>query len=69
MPKEVNGKTLMYPWAVYDYLYGDDPYDWINNNLENEEYYSMAGVLAKFHNCVYGFKLRRKIEPPIYETS
>ena len=36
-------KLLMYPWAVYDYLYGDDPYDWINNNLKNEEYYSMAG--------------------------
>ena len=67
MPKEVNGKTLMYPWAVYDYLSGDDPYDWINNNLKNEEYYSMAGVLAKFHNCVYGFQGGEKIEPPIYE--
>ncbi|MCI9547377.1 MAG: phosphotransferase [Lachnospiraceae bacterium] len=67
VPEKVGDETLYYSWAVSGYLYGDDPYDWINNNLKNEEYYSMAQVLAKFHNCTYGFEGGEKVEPPIYE--
>lgn len=61
------GEPALYPVAVYRYLYGDDPYDWINNNLKLDEYYSMGSTLAKFHSCGYGFQGGVKAEPQIYE--
>lgn len=66
-PWEEEGETKSYPWAVYRYLYGGDPYDWLNNNLTAEEYGNMGSCLARFHSCGYGFNGGVKAEARIYD--
>ncbi|MDO4542219.1 MAG: phosphotransferase [Bacillota bacterium] len=65
--EEVDGKTVVYPFAVYRYLYGDDTYDWINTNLKPEEDYNLGALQAKFHNFTNGFNPGEKAEPQIYD--
>lgn len=67
LTENIDGKEQVFPWAISQYLYGDDPYDWVNNNLKNDEYGSMADVLAKFHGYTCGFNAGEKLEPPRYE--
>lgn len=62
---EEDGKN--YPWAVYKYLYGEDPYDWINQRLTPPEDQAMGRMQARLHNCAYGFEGGEKEEPQIYE--
>ncbi|MGI5874172.1 MAG: phosphotransferase [Bacillota bacterium] len=56
-----------YPWAVYRYLYGEDPYDWLNTNMEPEKDYNFGALQSRLHNSAYGFTGGEKEEPPIYE--
>lgn len=62
---EKKGKE--YPWAVYRYLYGEDLYDWLNNNMNPKEDASMGKVLAQLHSSAYGFQGGEKEESQIYE--
>ncbi len=41
-------------FAVYEYLYGEDKYTWVDNLLTDEEYASSAEVLATLHNAARG---------------
>ena len=75
--KMPNGKTytyitderdgLNYPWAVYRYLYGEDPFDWINTCLQPSEDKAMGVCQANLHGSAYGFTGGEKEEPQIYE--
>lgn len=56
-----------YPWAVYKYLYGEDPYDWLNTHLRPEADYNFGALQARIHNSAYGFEGGEKEEPQIYE--
>ena len=56
-----------YPWAVYRYLYGEDPYDWLNTNMEPEKDYNFGALQSRLHNSAYGFTGGEKEEPQIYE--
>ena len=47
MKNEEDG--LEYPWAVYRYLYGEDPFDWINQVLSPEEDAAMGRCQANLH--------------------
>ena len=41
---------------LYEYLDGEDTYDWINTNMTPEEgYVNFTPILAKFHNFTNGF--------------
>ena len=62
-----NGETIDYPWSVNRYLYGGDPYDWLNNNLTEEEYYNMGNCLGRFHSYCHGFDGGVKAEAQAYE--
>lgn len=65
--EEVDGETVVYPFAIYRYLYGDDTYDWLNTNMTPEEDYNLGKLQAKFHNFTNGFDPGEKAEPQIYE--
>lgn len=58
---------LEYPWAVYRYLYGEDPYDWINTCLKPSEDKAMGKCQANLHGSAYGFTGGEKEEPQIYD--
>ena len=65
MKNEEDG--LEYPWAIYRYLYGEDPYDWINTCLKPSEDAAMGKCQANLHGSAYGFTGGEKEEPQIYE--
>ncbi len=65
MTNEEDG--LEYPWAIYRYLYGEDPFDWINQVLSPEEDAAMGRCQANLHGSAYGFTGGEKEEPQIYE--
>jgi homoserine kinase type II len=67
IPWKTEEATLVYPWAISEYLYGEDPYDWVNNELKPGEYASMARALARFHASSKGFEGGVKSEPQIYK--
>jgi homoserine kinase type II len=46
---------LSYYFAVYEFLEGEDKYNWLENEMTNEELASAAEVMATFHNAVKGF--------------
>lgn len=58
---------LEYPWAVYRYLYGEDPYDWLNTNMEPAKDYNFGALQSRLHDSAYGFEGGEKEEPQIYE--
>ena len=58
---------LEYPWAVYRYLYGEDPFDWLNTCLQPSEDKAMGKCQANLHGSAYGFTGGEKEEPQIYE--
>ncbi len=46
---------LNYYFAVYEFLEGEDKYNWVENELTNGELASVAEVMATFHNAVKDF--------------
>lgn len=56
-------------FAIYEFLPGEDKYTWIENELNDQEFASVAEVLAIFHNSAMGFdpKGLERVEPKIME--
>lgn len=56
-------------FAVYEFLPGEDKYTWVENVLTDEEFASIAEILATFHNAARGFdpKGLERVEPKILE--
>lgn len=44
--------SLDWYFAVYDFLTGDEKYNWVENELTREEFTSAGEVIASFHNAV-----------------
>lgn len=55
MAEEKDGETVSRAFAVYDYLEGEDKYNWIETNLTPEEDVSFARLLAQFHTAARNF--------------
>lgn len=62
LEEEKEGERVKRSFAVYEFLEGDDTYDWINTNLTPEEDGEFARILAKFHNYANGFDCGEKEE-------
>ena len=63
MVEEKEGQKVVRTFAVYEYLDGEDTYDWINTNMTPEEDAEFARILAKFHNFTNGFDPGEKKKP------
>ncbi|MEJ8555271.1 phosphotransferase enzyme family protein [Tepidibacter sp. Z1-5] len=66
--KERNSGVIQY-FAIYDYLDGEDKYSWDNPNCNDEEYASLASILARFHNASKNFNPKglERAEPKIMD--
>ena len=64
-----SGLPRQYYFAVYEFLTGEEPYDWINNDMPRESYLGVARIVAAFHSSVCDFdpEGRNGAEPPILE--
>ena len=67
MVEEKEGQKVVRTFAVYEYLDGEDTYDWINTNMTPEEDAEFARILAKFHNFTNGFDPGEKEEARILD--
>lgn len=67
LEEEKEGERVKRSFAVYDFLEGDDTYDWINTNMTPEEDEEFARILAKFHNYANGFDSGEKEEARILD--
>ncbi|MDO4542332.1 MAG: phosphotransferase, partial [Bacillota bacterium] len=67
LEEEKEGERVKRCFAVYDFLEGEDTYDWINTNMTPEEDEEFARLLAKFHNAANGFDPGEKEEPRILD--
>ncbi len=67
MIEEKEGEKVERSFAVYEYLDGEDKYDWINTNMTPEEDAEFARILAKFHNFTNGFDPGEKAEARILD--
>ncbi|KUK31228.1 MAG: Aminoglycoside phosphotransferase, partial [Thermoanaerobacterales bacterium 50_218] len=69
MAEVVDGESIDRYFAVYEFLEGEDKYTWDNPTCTDEEYVSMAEILATFHNASRGFDPRglERVEPKIME--
>ena len=58
-----------YYFTVYEFLEGEEPYDWTENEMPRESYLGIARLTAGFHNSVCDFdpKGHNGAEPPILE--
>ncbi len=65
--EEKEGERVKRCFAVYEFLDGEDTYDWINTNMKPEEDAEFAIILAKFHNAANGFDPGAKEEPRILD--
>ncbi|MEG0873786.1 MAG: phosphotransferase [Clostridiales bacterium] len=65
--EEKEGERVKRCFAVYEFLDGDDTYDWINTNMTPEEDGEFARILAKFHNYANGFDPGEKAEARIMD--
>ncbi|MCL1983736.1 MAG: phosphotransferase [Clostridiales bacterium] len=56
-------------FALYEFLAGDEPYDWIENIMPQKSYLGIAGLVAEFHDAVSDFDPEgcNGSEPPILE--
>lgn len=65
--EEKEGKKVIRSFAIYDFLDGEDTYDWLNTSLKPEEDINFGELQAKFHNYTNGFDPGEKEEPKIYD--
>ncbi|MCL1809960.1 MAG: phosphotransferase [Clostridiales bacterium] len=56
-------------YTLYDFLTGEEPYDWIVNVMPKKSYLGIASLVAEFHDAVSGFdpEGNNGSEPPILE--
>ncbi len=67
--QEVDGIELPYYFSVYNFLEGEDLYNWVENELPPIAYLSVADVIARFHGSVSNFDAQgwKRNEAPILE--
>ena len=66
---EADFKRIHY-FAVYEFLPGEVPYDWDNNEMPKTAYLGIADIIAEFHHSVHDFDPGDRAnctEPPILE--
>ena len=58
-----------YYFTVYEFLEGEEPYDWNENEMPRESYLGIASVVSEFHNSISDFDPGELngAEPPILE--
>ncbi|MCL2514120.1 MAG: hypothetical protein FWF08_09470, partial [Oscillospiraceae bacterium] len=57
-------------FTVYEFLTGEEPYDWDTNEMPSESYLGIANIVAEFHHSVYDFDPAGRYnatEPPILD--
>lgn len=67
MDEVMDGKKVSRAFAVYEFLQGEDRYDWINTKMLPEEDESFGELMASFHSCTAGFNPGEKEEAPIIQ--
>lgn len=67
LEEEKQGEKVVRSFAIYDFLDGDDTYDWINTKMKPDEDRNFGELQAKFHNYTNGFDPGEKAEPKIYD--
>ena len=56
-------------YTLYEYLQGEEPYDWITNIMPQKSYLGIASTVAELHNAAFDFDPcgNNGSEPPILE--
>jgi len=55
-PESIGGKSIIYFWALFEFLEGEDRYTWMDTHISQPEIFAASQVLAKLHHSGRQFK-------------